>query len=203
MGPETRTGVPKMNSPEDEQSLRKWRQGDGEAFGYLFESYSSRLYSLAYRLTGKPEDAHDLLQETALKAFTTGAHCQHATAFYGWIRRILMNLFLDNVRYQSRAGRDKVDSRIELSEIEEQSLDQNTPSPRTALEQAEKAVVLEKALLSLDPHYRTVLILREIEGLSYSEMAVDLKVPVETVRTRLRRARALMREMLPNLVEVV
>lgn len=192
-----------MNSPEEENSLRKWRQGDGEAFGDLFETHSSRLYTLAYRLTGKTEDARDLLQETALKAYTSGARCQQAGAFYSWIRRILMNQFLDSVRYQSRAGRDSLDRRTDWSEIEEQSPDSVTLNPRAVLEQHEQAEEVETALLSLDPHYRTVLILREIEGLSYNEIATDLKVPVETVRTRLRRARTMMRESLPNLAQVV
>lgn len=192
-----------MNSPEDENLLRKWRQGDGEAFGDLFESHSSRLYSLAYRLTGKTEEARDLLQETAIKAFTSGAGCQQAAAFQGWIRRILMNLFLDSLRYRSRAGRDSLDNRTDWSEIEEQSPDSVTLSPRAVLEQHEQAEEVEGALLNLDPVYRTVLILREIEGLSYSEIATDLKVPVETVRTRLRRARSQMRESLLKLEKAV
>jgi RNA polymerase sigma-70 factor (ECF subfamily) len=183
-----------MNSPADENSLRKWRQGDGEAFGDLFESHSSRLYTLAYRLTGRTEDARDLLQETALKAFTSSARCQQAAAFYGWIRRILMNQFLDNLRHWNRAGRESIDNRADWSEIEKRSPAGDTPNPRAVLEQREQAMELESALLSLEPHYRIVLILREIEGLSYSEMAAELQVPVETVRTRLRRGRSLMRE---------
>jgi RNA polymerase sigma-70 factor, ECF subfamily len=185
-----------MNSPEDEQSLRKWREGDGEAFGALFENHSSRLYTLAYRLTGRPEDARDLLQETALKAFSTRAQCQQSAAFYGWIRKILMNLFLDGVRYQNRAGRDNMDSKVDWSKIEELSPDSETPNPRSVLEQQEQMAELGKALQTLDPVYRTVLVLREIEGLSYCEMAAELKVPMETIRTRLRRARVLLRDSL-------
>lgn len=192
-----------MNSQEDQHLLKKWREGDVEAFGDLFEHYSSQLYNLAYRLTGRTEDARDLVQDTALKVFTTEAQCHQAAAFYGWLRRILMNLFLDNIRYQNCAGRDCLDRQVIWSEVEEYSQDSKTPSPREALEQQEKTREIENALFGLEPHYRAVLILREIEGLSYSEIAMDLKVPVETVRTRLRRARAMMREMLPDLVGVV
>ncbi len=192
-----------MSHTEGENLLRRWRQGDGEAFGDLFEIHSRRLYTLAHRLTGRVDDARDLLQETALKAFTSGARLQRAAAFYGWIRRILMNQFLDSVRYQSRAGRDNLDTRTDWSEIEERAPASDIPSPRVALEQQEQAEELENALLSLEPQYRTVLILREIEGLSYSEIAADLKVPVETVRTRLRRARIQMRESLLKLEQAV
>lgn len=191
-----------MEGPDHESLIRRWRQGDNEAFGDLFELHSSRLYTLAYRLTGGIEEARDLLQETALKAFTAGSQCQRSASVYAWFRRILMNLYLDNVRYQGRAGRDKLDHRIDWSEIEERSPAQDTPNPRVALEQQERILKLERALLSLDPPYRTILLLREVEGLAYNEIAMEMKVPLETVRTRLRRARAMMREMLPNLVEV-
>ena len=190
-----------MSRREDENLLRRWRQGDGEAFGDLFEIHSSRLYTLAYRLTGREEDARDLLQETALKAFTTGARCHQAAAFYGWIRRILVNQFLDSVRYRSRMGRETLENRADWNEVVEQASASGAPSPRAVLEHQQQAEEIENALLRLDPHYRTVLVFREVEGLSYSQIASELKVPIETVRTRLRRARILMRELLQNLTQ--
>jgi RNA polymerase sigma-70 factor (ECF subfamily) len=135
-----------MNNQSDVNLLQRWGQGDVGAFGDLFEKHSGRLFTLAYRLTGNHEDAHDLVQDSALKAFSSGARCEQAAAFHGWIRRILMNLFLDNLRYHSRAGRDSLDSRVAWEEIEEHSPATSILSPRAEIEREEEARAVEGAL---------------------------------------------------------
>ncbi len=187
-----------MKQRTEEVLFQEWKRGDCEAFGELFGHYSCRSYNLGLRLTGNVEDAQDLLQETALKAFRTQNPCQSESTFYGWVRKILMNLFLDRTRYCNRSGRNRVDSQVDWTEIAEQCPSEAFPSPRAILEEQDDIAAIERALLELPEPYRTVLVLKEIEGLSYDEMARILQVPTETIRTRLRRARTGLRNRLTH-----
>jgi RNA polymerase sigma-70 factor (ECF subfamily) len=187
-----------MGAPVDQILWEKWRNGDVQAFGDLFERHAPRLYNLAFRLSGSEEEARDLLQNTALRALSSNSLCQNGAAFHRWIRKLLTNLYLDQRKFKQRAGRDSLDERLDWSEIEPSYISVSTLSPRESLEEQECIAEVQRALDKLDPIYRSLVVLRDIEGLSYMEIAELERIPVETVRTRLRRARqALRRELEP------
>jgi len=188
-----------MSATDDQVLLEKWRSGNVQAFGDLFERHASRLYNLAYRLAGTQEEAKDLLQTAALRAFSSASVCRNGTSFYGWMRRVVTNLYLDGRKSKSRAGRDLLDEEVDWSELEPLYVPQDPDSPRRQLEEKRTLEQLERAISDLDPIYRSLVVLRDIEGLSYAEIAEIQGIPLETVRTRLRRARTALRNALGSL----
>jgi RNA polymerase sigma-70 factor (ECF subfamily) len=188
-----------MRAEVDQILWEKWRKGDVQAFGELFERHAPRLYNLAYRLSGSQEEARDLLQSAALRAFSSNSSCRNGAAFHSWIRRIVTNLYFDQRKFKTRAGRDSLDEKADWSEIESTYSSNQDLSPRETLEQRESIKQVESALAKLDPIYRSSVVLCDIEGLSYSEIAELEGIPVETVRTRLRRGRQALRKELGSL----
>jgi RNA polymerase sigma-70 factor (ECF subfamily) len=188
-----------MSANDDQVLLEKWRSGDDKAFGDLFERHASHLYNLAYRLARREEDARDLLQNAALRAFSSASACRNGTSFYGWMRSVVTNLFLDGQKFKRRAGRDLLDENADWSELEPAYAAEDCVSPRDELERKQDLAEIEKALSQLGPLYRSLVVLREVEGLSYAEIAELEAIPIETVRTRLRRARTLLRDLLKGL----
>jgi len=192
-------GVQPMRAEVDQILWEKWRKGDVQAFGDLFERHAPRLYNLAFRLSGSEEEARDLLQSAALRAISSNSGCRNGAAFHSWIRRILTNLYFDQRKFKQRAGRESLDENADWSEIEPTYVVDSALSPREAFEERETHQHIERALAKLDPIYRSSVVLCDIEDLSYSEIAEIEGIPVETVRTRLRRGRQALRKELGSL----
>lgn len=192
-----------MGAEVDQILWEKWRKGDVQAFGDLFERHAPPLYNLAFRLTGSEEEARDLLQSTALRAISSNASCRNGATIHAWLRRILTNLHFDHRKYKTRSGRSAFDEESDWSEIELSVPEETVVSPRDALEERETVEQVEQALANLDPIYRTPVVLRDIEGLSYAEIAELEQIPLETVRSRLRRARQALRRQLSPLAEIL
>jgi len=186
-----------VNEVNEQEFFEQWRSGNGESFGKLFQIYANRLYNLAYRLCGGEEEAKDLLQTSALRAFSSAHPCRNSAAFYSWMRQVLTNYFLDTRKAQKRAGRNLVLHDVTLDEVQPLVDERARPrSPRTELQESETMTAIQTALNGLGPEYLAVVILRDVEGLAYSQIAEIQGIPVETVRTRLRRARNVLREQL-------
>jgi RNA polymerase sigma-70 factor (ECF subfamily) len=154
----------------------------------LFDS----LYNLAHWLTQSREDAEDLVQETFAKALKGFASFQPGTNFRAWIFRILRNTFLT-----SRTGLAATATKLPLNEEEDESV--LTPSPMTPeslLLQRVQAETLQEAIAALPVAYREVLLLADVEEMSYQEVADLVGIPIGTVMSRLSRARKTMRELL-------
>jgi RNA polymerase sigma factor (sigma-70 family) len=165
-------------------------------FNQEFMPNINSMYNFAYRLTLDPDDAKDLLQDTYLKAFRFIDSFQQGTNAKAWLFRILKNSFINDYRKKS-----KEPSKVDYQEVEtfynSEDVDrQITPDLRVEALQDMIGDEISTALNALDVDFRTVIILCDLEGFKYEEMAKILDIPIGTVRSRLHRARNLLKEKL-------
>ncbi len=165
-------------------------------FNQEFMPHINSMYNFAYRLTLDSDDAKDLLQDTYLKAFRFIDSFQKGTNAKAWLFRILKNSFINDYRKKS-----KEPSKVDYQEVEtfynSEDVDrQITPDLRVEALQDMIGDEISIALNSLDVDFRTVIILCDLEGFKYEEMAKILDIPIGTVRSRLHRARNLLKEKL-------
>ena len=157
----------------------------------IVRTHSVRVYRLAYRLTGNSHDAEDLTQEVFVRVFRSLASYTPGT-FEGWLHRITTNLFLDSARRRQRI-------RFEgLGQDAEGRLAGGDPSPAQAFDERHLDGDIQAALRALPPEYRAAVVLCDIEGLSYEEIAATLGVKLGTVRSRIHRGRAQLRTALEH-----
>lgn len=157
----------------------------------IVTEHSARVYRLAYRLTGNQHDAEDLTQETFLRVFRSLSTYSPGT-FEGWLHRITTNLFLDQVRRKRRV-------RIDPWGDETDRLPASVAStPERGFEHANLDSDVQRALDALPPEFRAAVVLCDMEGLSYEEIGVTLGIKLGTVRSRIHRGRALLRESLAH-----
>ncbi|MET8424088.1 MULTISPECIES: RNA polymerase sigma factor SigE [unclassified Nocardia] len=156
----------------------------------LVREHADRVYRLAYRLTGDPQDAEDLTQETFIRVFRSLQNYQPGT-FEGWLHRITTNLFLDMVRRRNRI-------RMEALPEDYDRVPSEGPGPEQAYHDANLDPDLQSALDSLAPEFRAAVVLCDIEGLSYEEIGATLGVKLGTVRSRIHRGRQALREHLEH-----
>jgi RNA polymerase sigma-70 factor, ECF subfamily len=157
----------------------------------IVRTHSQRVYRLAYRLTGNQHDAEDLTQEVFIRVFRSLSSYQPGT-FEGWLHRITTNLFLDMVR---RRARIRFDS---LGEDADDRLPGREPSPERIFADSHMDADIEAALAALAPEFRAAVVLCDIEGLSYEEIAATLDVKLGTVRSRIHRGRSQLRAALEH-----
>lgn len=157
----------------------------------VVREHSARVYRLAYRLTGNTHDAEDLTQEVFVRVFRSLSGYTPGT-FEGWLHRITTNLFLDMARRRQRI-------RFEgLGEETAARLGDSGPSPAQAFDERHLDGDIQAALKALAPEYRAAVILCDIEGLSYDEIADALGIKLGTVRSRIHRGRAQLRAALEH-----
>ena len=157
----------------------------------IVRTHSQRVYRLAYRLTGNQHDAEDLTQEVFIRVFRSLSSYTPGT-FEGWLHRITTNLFLDMVR---RRARIRFDS---LGEDADDRLPGREPSPERLYIDTHMDADIEQALAALAPEFRAAVVLCDIEGLSYEEIAATLDVKLGTVRSRIHRGRSQLRTALEH-----
>ncbi|QIX27678.1 RNA polymerase sigma factor SigE [Nocardioides sp. JQ2195] len=157
----------------------------------IVAQHSERVYRLAYRLTGNPADAEDLTQDVFVRVFRSLSTYQPGT-FEGWLHRVTTNLFLDGARRKQRIRFDA------LSDERAARLrsDGGVPHEEYADQRFEDDV--ERALAQLPPDFRAAVVLCDIEGLSYEEIATILDAKLGTVRSRIHRGRAMLRDALAH-----
>lgn len=183
--------------PIDEKKwLKKAAAGNADAFEQLVVKYQAAVYNLCLRMTGDPEDAADMTQESFLKAWRSLDSFQGNAAFSTWLYRLASNTCLDHLRSVKR--KSQLSLVIEDTEGEEQTLEvpDSAPSPEEQVIELEEHSILNEALQSLDYEQRQILILRAVNGLSYTEIAQVLKLKEGTVKSRLARAREQLRKKL-------
>jgi RNA polymerase sigma-70 factor (ECF subfamily) len=187
---------------EDAELVRRLQAGDQAAFRSLFERYNRRAYAVAVGVVKNQDDALDVVQEAFIKVHKHIGTFQGTSSFYTWLYRIVMNLAIDQVRRRRRVT--EFDETIRKDD----ATADGTMLPRVVNENPSKAVVrqelsikLEAALDTLPEYHRAVILLREVEGLSYEEMAKILKVPKGTIMSRLFHARRKMQEQLEGYLE--
>ena len=182
----------------DEAALvARARTGDGEAFSELVKRYERRIYRLAKNITRHDEDAEDVLQEAFLKAYEHLDRFQGNSAFYTWLVRIAVNEALMKLRKRKTDRTVPLDEPIELGEDAMQreiAVWEDNPEERYSQEEMRK--ILDDAVDTLKPDFRTVFVLRDIEELSTEETAETLGISISAVKSRLLRARLSLREKL-------
>ncbi len=188
-----------MTSGRDERTLiEACRAGEKEAFGTLVQMYQDRLFPPLLRLTGCADDAADILQDAFLKAFQKLGDFQGESSFYTWVYRIAVNLALSGKRRNRRAP-SPFSTRGE-SNFLDPSDDPDRTDPAAPLELAERETIVQDALLELAPEFRAVVVLKDVDGLRYEQIAAILNIPIGTVRSRLHRAREELRKRLTSLI---
>ncbi|WP_236075534.1 RNA polymerase sigma factor SigE [Streptomyces coffeae] len=155
----------------------------------IVSTHSARVYRLAYRLTGNQHDAEDLTQEVFVRVFRSLSTYTPGT-FEGWLHRITTNLFLDMVRRRQRIRFDA------LAEDAAERLPSREPSPQQHFNDTHFDADVQQALDTLAPEFRAAVVLCDIEGLSYEEIAATLGVKLGTVRSRIHRGRSHLRKAL-------
>jgi RNA polymerase sigma-70 factor (ECF subfamily) len=184
-----------LDKYEDEPDLvARSKQGDLDSFNRLVERYQMGVYNLCLRMLGSPQGAEDATQEAFIAAFRSIRSFQGA-AFRAWLFRIASNACYDELRRRKARPAYSLDQGQESGE---RSLDPPTaaPSPEERAEQQELGRVLQAALLELPEDQRLAIILCDVEGLDYAEIALAMKVSLGTVKSRISRGRAHMRTVL-------
>ncbi|WP_200305901.1 RNA polymerase sigma factor SigE [Streptomyces adelaidensis] len=157
----------------------------------IVSTHSGRVYRLAYRLTGNQHDAEDLTQEVFVRVFRSLSTYTPGT-FEGWLHRITTNLFLDMVRRKQRIRFDS------LGDDAAERLPSREPTPQQIFNDAHFDADVQQALDTLAPEFRAAVVLCDIEGLSYEEIAATLGVKLGTVRSRIHRGRSQLRKALAH-----
>jgi RNA polymerase sigma factor (sigma-70 family) len=157
----------------------------------VVEQHSARVYRLAYRLTGNVHDAEDLTQEVFVRVFRSLSTYTPGT-FEGWLHRITTNLFLDQVRRKKRIRFDA------LADDADARLAGREPDPSRAYDDTHMDDDVQAALDALPPDFRAAVVLCDIEGLTYEEIAATLGIKLGTVRSRIHRGRAQLRDALAH-----
>ena len=178
--------------------LAEARAGNANAFVSLLNQYSSRIYRLALQITGNREDAEDVLQETTLKSYAHIQTFRGDSRFYTWLVRITVNEALTRLRKRCSERHIPLDEPIETDEnnFMPREIESWGDNPEDNYATSELQKLLADAMEKLEPQYRLVFALRDIEHLSTEETAQMLGLTATTVKSRLMRARVKMRERL-------
>jgi RNA polymerase sigma-70 factor (ECF subfamily) len=186
-------------SVSDEILVKKSQEGDYLSFEELVKRYEKKIYNLAYRIMGNKEDASDVLQETFLQAFRKLSSFKSKAKFSTWLYRIAVNICLMRKRKEKRTETVSLDLPIlteKEEEIKREVRDDWSTSPLATLENKEVKETLSKAIDLLPEEYRTVFLLRGLNGLSNQEVAKVLGISLSAVKSRLHRARLFLRDRL-------
>jgi RNA polymerase sigma-70 factor (ECF subfamily) len=183
--------------PEEEALVARAQAGDAQAFAELVERYERKIYRLARHITGNDEDAEDVLQEAFLKAYENLPGFQGQSKFYTWLVRIAVNEALMKLRRRKTGKMVSLDETIDTGEetmAREIAVWEDNPEERYSREELRR--ILEEAIETLPPLYRTVFVLRDVDELSTEETAEALGISVPAVKSRLLRARLQLRDKL-------
>jgi len=190
-----------LRSPSEDQFLEKLRRGDALAYERLVAEHSGDVFALLYRLTTDAEEARDLTQETFLRAFQSIDRFRGDSSLKTWIYRIAINQARNRWRWWRRRKRDVTVSLDATDEHRDKPLaatlpSDNTPSPEQETLAHEREAQLREALQGLRRSYREAVILRDVEGFSYEEIARTLQISIGTVKSRISRGRLELRHQL-------
>jgi RNA polymerase sigma-70 factor, ECF subfamily len=165
--------------------------GRAVSFEQLVEKHYRQAYNIAYRISGSATDAEDLTQEALIRAYQSFERYQPELPFANWLYRIIANLHVDELRRRGRARIESIDACPALVDLPDHSSD---PADRVLSQELEEH--LQMALDALSPEFRTAVVLCDIEGLSYEEIAEIMRCSLGTVRSRVHRGRKQMRKLL-------
>jgi len=189
--------------PDDRDLVGRCQRGDTEAFNELVTRYRGKAYAMIYNMVHNEQDAWDLAQDGFLKAWKSIGRFRGQSSFYTWLYRIMMNVTIDSLRRKQVGGETEFDDTIGLRNIDPNS----TTTPKTGALPHEKLSgdeirgQIDAAIARLTPEHRAVILMREIDGMEYQEIADALECSIGTVMSRLFYARKKMQSMLKDVYE--
>ena len=178
-----------MTKSADQLLVERVQRGDKTAFDALVRKYQHKIVKLVSRYVYEPAEAQDIAQETFIKAYRALPRFRGDSAFYTWIYRIAINTAKNHLVANSRRP---VDQQMDLQDPEQYEMNarlKNVDTPESMLLTDEIQATVEAAIQELPEELRTAIVLRELEGMSYEEIAAAMDCPVGTVRSRIFRAR--------------
>jgi RNA polymerase sigma-70 factor, ECF subfamily len=190
---------------DDAALIERCRAGDVAAFEPLVEKYRQRVWRLAYNTLRDREEAWDVAQEAFIRAYQALPSFRGQSAFYTWLYRIVMNVATDRARSRGAQGRAFGTERVPEEDWERALPDDNPgdEAPDAAAARREQRQKIVKALDTLPEHHRKIVMLSDLEGLSYREIADTLEIPMGTVMSRLHNARKRLRDALRPLLALI
>lgn len=190
------TAMPDVLS--DNQLIEAARGGDDEAFAEIVARYRNPITNYLYRFLNDYEEAVDLAQETFVRVYFAMGRYHTGYAFSTYIYRIATNLAISEIRKRKRRNVLSLTGLFQKDETDttEYQPPDSRPTPDANLLDDEKSRLIEKAIVSLPPKYRAAIVLRDVEGLSYDEIAEIMGLGLGTTKSRINRARGLLKEKL-------
>ncbi len=190
-------GLEDAEREADLELLRAVKAGDATAYRGLVEKYQGRLYGMAYGMVRNKEDARDITQDAFVKAYSSLDSFRTESSFYTWLYRIAMNLSIDFLRKRKRQGTTSFDEGIAAKDDDGNMLAaHHSEDPRKALERKRLHKKIMDAVEDLPEDQRQAILLRELEGLSYKEIADIMGIAEGTVMSRLFYARKKLQKVL-------
>lgn len=181
-----------QNAPDERELVRRASQGDESAFELLMRTHESRMYAVALRMCANREDAQDCLQEAMLRIYRAISNFKFQSSFATWAYRITMNTCLDELRRRKLRTATSLD--VLLDTGWSPTDDGETPEQYSIA--SEQRRMLEKAIADLPEDMRAAIVLRDVQGFSYDEIARMLEANVGTIKSRISRGREKLREVL-------
>jgi len=196
---------PAAEGPDDLHLVARSQAGDTAAFSELVTRYRSRAFSMIYQMTRNEQDAWDLAQDGFVKAWKSIGRFRGQSSFYTWLYRILMNVTIDSLRRKHIASGTEFDDQIGLRQIEPGAPTAPRPEMQPAERISDKEVRqrIDEAIAKLSPEHRAAIVMREIDGLEYSEIAEHMDCSIGTVMSRLFYARKKLQALLKDVYETI
>ncbi len=190
---------------EDAELVARCQRGDASAFNDLVTKYRNKVHATIYNLIRNEQDSWDLSQETFLKAWRNMGRFRGQSSFFTWLYRIATNVTLDWLRRKQVASGVEFDETLGLKDIEPGSFTapHGEPLPHQRLQGREIQARINDAIAKLSPEHRAVIVLREVEGLAYEEIAEATGCSVGTVMSRLFYARKKLQALLRDVYEAI
>jgi RNA polymerase sigma-70 factor (ECF subfamily) len=195
------TAVP--DGPGDHELVARCQTGDTSAFNELITRYRQRCFSMIYQMVRNEDDAWDLAQDGFVRAWRSIGHFKGQSSFYTWLYRVMTNVALDWLRKKHIQGAQEFDDTVGLRRIEPGAVTapKEPLEPSQRLADGEIRARINEAIEKLSPEHRTAVVLREIEGLEYTEIAETMDCSIGTVMSRLFYARKKLQSLLQDVYE--
>lgn len=191
----------------NEELTAACQSGDQIAFQWLVKKHQRSVYALLYQLAPDWQDISDLTQEVFIRVWRSIGTLRNPRAFRKWLNQIVTNLFYDELRMRSKHSFVSIDDPIAIDNDDEfacRQIPDPGALPDELVQRHELSDIIHRAIAKLKPHSRTMLVLRDLQGLSYKEIAELTKTEIGTVKSRIARARVRMQSMiLPYMSETV
>jgi RNA polymerase sigma-70 factor (ECF subfamily) len=195
--------APESGEVSDSDLVKRCQEGDTHAFDVLVNRYRGKVYAMTYHMIQNETEAWDLAQEAFIKAWRAMPNFKQDSAFYTWLYRITHNVTYDWLRKKKIQG----DGEFDDSHTDHcvaagaEAVARHEPAPDTALKNVELGARIREAIAKLSPEHKQVILLREVEGLAYEEIAEIIPCTLGTVMSRLFYARKKLQEMLKDTYE--